>query len=204
MPTSTLPLARQRATNDARHLMRYLKFKAGTDPAEIAKQDHVNVKQVKESIRQMEAFESLNSDGQIQLAVRDLIRTTIPKVKETLDGLLAATNTIERPNAKTGGVDRTYEPDKITRLEAVKVFGTLYGSTQPKTPGVAVQVNQHNTQQNATLSAAETTEERMRRLKAAAAQHNLLPPVVTGVPDAIDKGFDPDDERGDDDGEDED
>ena len=66
-------------------------------------------------------------------------------------------------------------PDKITRLEAVKVFGTLYASTQPKTPGVSVQVSQQNHNQTAVLSSAETTEERMRRLRAQAAAHNFCP-----------------------------
>lgn len=199
MPTAVKTLSRQRASNDARHLMRYLKSKANVPLEDIARADHISVKQVKESIRQMEAFESLNSEGHLQLAVRDMIRVTIPKVQETLDGLLAATNTVDRKNPRTGLMEPVQEPDKITRTEAVKVFGTLYASTQPKTPGVAVQVNQqNNNHQSATLSSSETTEERMRRLKAQAAQHNLLPPVVTGTPEIIDRGFDPDDDEGDD------
>ena len=183
--------------------MRYLKSKANVPLEDIARADHISVKQVKESIRQMEAFESMNSEGQLQLAVRDMIRVTIPKVKETLDGLLEATNTVEQKDKRTGLMEPVSVPDKITRLEAVKVFGTLYASTQPKIPGVSVQVSQQNHNQTAVLSSAETTEERMRRLQNAAAQHNLLPPVVTGVPESIDKGFDPDEEGGNDDDDDE-
>lgn len=183
--------------------MRYLKSKANVPLEDIARADHISVKQVKESIRQMEAFESLNSEGHLQLAVRDMIRVTIPKVQETLDGLLTATNTVEEKNKRTGLMEPVNIPDKITRLEAVKVFGTLYASTQPKTPGVSVQVSQQNHNQTAVLSSAETTEERMRRLRAQAAAHNLLPPVVAGVPEEIDKGFDPDD-KGNDSDDDED
>lgn len=178
--------------------MRYLKSKANISVEDIAKADRVTVKTVKESIRDMEAFETLNSEGQISLVVRDMIRITIPIVTETLHGLLGATNTVERKNPKTGQVEYVGEPDKITRTEAVKVFKGLYESTLPKAPGVNVQVSQQNHNQTAVLSSAETTEERMRRLKRQASEHNLLPPVVVGTPLEIDKGFDPDDDDGDD------
>jgi Winged helix-turn-helix DNA-binding len=202
MPGSAKTLSRMRARDDARHLLRYLKSKANISVQDIAKSEHVSVKTVQQSIRDMEAFESLNSEGQVLLAVRDLVRTTIPQVKETIYGLLTATNTVERKNEKTGLKEYVQEPDKITRQEAVKVFTSIVGSIQPKGPGVNVQVNQQNHNQTAVLSSAETTEERMRRLKAKAAEHNLLPPVVVGTPEAIDKGFDPDDDEGDDGDED--
>ena len=89
------------------------------------------------------------------------------------------------------------EPDKITRTEAVKVFGTLYATTQPKVPGVNVQVSQQNHNQTAVLSSSETVEERMKRLRAKQAEHNLLPPVTVAVPDFIDEGRRPDDYGGD-------
>ena len=202
MPTAVKTLSRQRASNDARHLMRYLKSKANVPLEDIARADHISVKQVKESIRQMEAFESLNSEGHLQLAVRDMIRVTIPKVQETLDGLLAATNTVDRKNPRTGLMEPVQEPDKITRTEAVKVFGTLYATTQPKVPGVNVQVSQQNHNQTAVLSSSETVEERMKRLRAKQAEHNLLPPVTVAVPDFIDEGRRPDDYDGGEDEED--
>jgi len=198
MPAALKTLSRQRASNDARHLMRYLKSKANISVEDIAKADHVTVKTVRESIREMEAFETLNSEGQVSLAVRDMIRTTIPIVTETLHGLLSATNTVEIKNPKTGLMEPVSQPDKITRTEAVKVFKGLYESTLPKGPGVSVQVSQNNHNQTAVLSSAETVEERMKRLRQQAAEHNLLPPVVAGVPEVIDKGFDPDDEGNDD------
>ena len=102
MPTAVKTLSRQRASNDARHLMRYLKSKANVPLEDIARADHISVKQVKESIRQMEAFESMNSEGQLQLAVRDMIRVTIPKVQETLDGLLTP-RTLWRRKTKEQG-----------------------------------------------------------------------------------------------------
>jgi hypothetical protein len=156
---------------------------------------------VKESIREMEAIEMLNSEGQISLAVRDMVRKTIPLVGETVNGLLTATNIVEIKNPKTGLMEPTVQPDKITRIEAVKLVRGMYEATLPKTPAVEVKVNQSNTNQTAVLSSCETTEERIRRLKKQAAEFNLLPPLVTGTPVAIDKGFDPDDE-GNDDGDD--
>ena len=72
---------------------------------------------------------------------------------------------------------------------------------QPKGPGVAVQVNNNN-QPTVNLGTTETTEERMKRLRAQAQAHNLLPPTVTAVPDHIDQGEDaPDDEHDEDDNE---
>jgi hypothetical protein len=198
MPTAVKTLSRQRASNDARHLMRYLKSKANVPLEDIARADHISVKQVKESIRQMAAFESINSEGHVQLLVRDMVRVTLPKVQQAIEGLLEATNTVEQKNQRTGLMEYTNVPDKITRLDAVKVYTGLLATTQPKVPGVNVQVSQQNHNQTAVLSSAETTEERMRRLRAQAAAHNLLPPVVAGVPEEIDKGFDPDDEGGDD------
>lgn len=200
MPSAVKTLSRQRASTDARHMMRYLRAKSGISPEAIAKSENVSVKTVKESIRNMEAFEMLNSEGQVSLAVRDMIRVTIPLVGETVHGLLTATNTIERKNATTGGVEYINEPDKITRTEAVKLFKGLYETTLPKTPAVALQVNQqNNNNQSTSLSSAETTEERIRRLKKQQQEFNLLPPVVTGTPEAIDKGFDPDEDDGEDD-----
>ena len=176
---------------DARHLMRYLQSKAGVSPETIAQAEHISLKVVKQSIRDMERYESANSEGQLSLAVRDLIISTLPQAKATLEGLLEATNTIERPNAKTGGKDYIKEPDKITRLEALKVLNGMVMSTQPKVPMLQQNITQTN--QTAVLSSAETPEERIRRLRKQASEHNLLPPVVAAVPKFIDEGIKPDD-----------
>ena len=198
MPSKTTrPLSKIKATNDARHLMRFLKAKSGTDPADIAKSEKVSIQAVKDSIKKYEAYTSFNSDGQMQLAVRDLIISTIPQAKQTIQGLLTSTTVVRRKNKKTGLEEDVVVDDKTTQLEAMRVVTGLITTTQPKGPAVAVNVQQNN--QTAVLSSAETTEERMRRLKAQAAQHNLLPPVVTGVPVSIDAGIDPDDSDDEDD-----
>jgi DNA-binding IscR family transcriptional regulator len=194
MPTAVKTLSRQRASNDARHLMRYLKSKANVPLEDIARADHISVKQVKESIRQMAAFESINSEGHVQLLVRDMVRVTLPKVQQAIEGLLEATNTVEQKNQRTGLMEYTNVPDKITRLDAVKVYTGLLATTQPKVPGVNVQVSQQNHNQTAVLSSTETNEERLRRLRAMQAEHNLLPPVVIGTPKNIDAGYDPDED----------
>lgn len=191
---------------DGRHLMRYLKRKAGQTPEEIAKSEKVSPRAVYDSIRKIEIHETKNSEGQLQLAVRDLIISSIPQAKETLHGLLTATETIEVKDSNTGKTKRVEMPDKTTRLEAMRVVKSLVETTQPKGPAVAVQVNQTNQTAQIAAKGGETFEERMRRLRSSAAQHNLLPPEVAAVPKAIDDG-DEDDLTGndeeDEDGDDE-
>jgi hypothetical protein len=197
--TAPKTLSRVKAQADARHLMRYLNSKAGIPLIELAKRENVSVKTIQESIRTMEAYESRNSEGQLQLAVRDMIISLAPQAKESLSGLMLATTTVEKTNPKTGQKEYISEPDKITRLESLKVYNGMVAAAQPKVSPVSLSVSQNNNNQTAVLSAAETTEERLRRLKASAAEHNLLPPVVIGVPETIDRGFDPDEDQDEDD-----
>ena len=201
---ASVSLSRRKGTRDPRHLMRYLKAKAGITPQEIAKSEHVTLRRVQDSIKEIEAYEHQNSDGQLQLAVRDLVISTIPTAKDTINGLLTATTTIEQVNAKTGLKEFVKVEDKTTRLEGARLVKDLVIGMQPKQPAVAVNVNQTN--QTANIGSAETVEERMRRLRARAQEHNLLPPKVAAVPQAIDAGLDDDDviDGDDDEGGDED
>ena len=200
--SSSVSVSRRRGTRDPRHLMRYLKAKAGIDPKEIAKSEHKSLRRVQDSIKMIEAYEHQNDEGQLQLAVRDLVISVIPTAKETMIGLLTATTTVRTPNAKTGKVDTYREEDKTTRLEAARLVKDLAIGMQPKQPAVAVNVNQTN--QTANIGSAETLEERLRRLRSKAQEHNLLPPEVAAVPAAIDSGLDDDDVIEGDDEEDED
>lgn len=191
----TKSLLKPQAMRDARHLMRYLKAKAGVDAKEIAKSERVSLQTVNESIKSIEMYEQQNTEGQLQLAVRDLVISTIPQAKETIHGLLTATELVLKKNLKTGKEEHVTVEDKTTRLEGARLVRDLVAAVQPKGPGVAVQVNNNN-QPTIQLGSAETTEERMKRLRAQAQAHNLLPPQVTAVPDYIDQGEDsPDDEH---------
>ena len=136
---STAPASR--SGRDARHLMRYLKAKAGLSPVEIAKSEHVSIKTVNDSIQAIERYEQQNTEGQLQLAVRDLVISTIPQAKETLHGLLTATETVMKKNLKTGKDEYVTVEDKTTRLEGTRLVRDLVIGMQPKGPGVAVQVN---------------------------------------------------------------
>jgi hypothetical protein len=188
-------VSRNQGGRDSRHLMRYLKAKAGLDPKEIAHSEHVSIATVKDSIQRIEAYENQNSEGQLQLAVRDLVISVVPQAKDTIQGLLTATELVEAKNLKTGLQEHIRVEDKVTRLEAGRLVKDLIIGLQPKGPGVAVQVNNNN-QPSVNIGSAETTEERMKRLRAQAQAHNLLAPVVTAVPDHIDQGEDsPDDEH---------
>lgn len=203
--SSSVSLSRRKGTRDPRHLMRYLKAKAGITPQEIAKSEHVTLRRVRDSIKEIEAYEHQNSDGQLQLAVRDLVISTIPTAKDTINGLLTATTTIERVNAKTGLKEFVKVEDKTTRLEGARLVKDLVIGMQPKQPAVAVNVNQTN--QTANIGTAETLEERMRRLRSKAQAHNLLPPEVSAVPVSIDQkiqdddGYDGDEDEEEEDGE---
>jgi hypothetical protein len=191
--------------------MRYLKAKAyeatGSSiekaALEISKSEHVSIATVLESIKGIEAYEQQNTEGQLQLAVRDLIISAIPQAKETLNGLLTATELVEKKNLKTGLQEHIMVEDKTTRLEGMRLVVSMASALQPKGPGVAVQVNNNN-QPSVNMGSAETTEERMRRLRAQAQAHNLLPAQVAAVPDYIDQGEDsPGDEHEEDEDEEE-
>lgn len=180
--------------DDPRHLLRFLKAQAvgGSEDAAataIAKSERVSVETVKKSIREVDAFRQRNDRAQFDLALRDLVISVVPQAKETLHGLLAATELVEIKDHKTGKVSVREMDDKTTRLEAVRVVNSLVNTLQPKVPMIAQTIEQHN--QTAQLNTGtETNEERMRRLRQKAQEHNLLPPEVAGVPKYLDEGED--------------
>lgn len=179
---------------DARHLMRYLKAKAGVDPSAIAKSEKVSLSTVVDSIRTIEVYEQQNSEGQLQLAVRDLVISTIPQAKNTINGLLTATEIVMKKNLKTGKDEYVTVEDKTTRLEGARLVRDLVIGMQPKGPMVAIQNNQ-NSQPVIQMGSAETVEERMKRLRKKAQEFNLLPAETAAVPEWVDSGDDaPDDE----------
>jgi hypothetical protein len=186
----------KRGKTDARHLMRYIKSKV-MDPAAIAKAEHVTLATVMESIRSIEVYEQQNTEGQMQLAVRDLVISTIPQAKETINGLLTSTELVMKKNLKTGKDEYVTVEDKTTRLEGARLVRDLIVGLQPKGPGVVVNANQTN--QTANIGSAETYEERLRRLREKVKEFNLLPAEVTAVPDSIDAPDNDDDGDGDDD-----
>lgn len=188
-------LVRRESLEDPRHLMRYLKFHAlaGTESeriAEIAKIEHVSFETIRISVHKIERYRGANSQPEMEFAIRDLVISAIPKAKETLDGLLGATEFVEVGDDKRGRKRIRKQEDKTTRLEAMKIVNSLIGSVQPKQPPITVNNNQTN--QTATvISTAETPEERLRRLRAKHAEANALPPEVVGVPEYIDQDIEP-------------
>lgn len=202
-------VARPHNLSDPRHLMRFLKAEAlsGTEAekvAAIAKAEGVSAATVRESIRTISRYRAQNSTLELDLAIRDLAISAVPKAKETLQGLLGAMEMVEVPDQKTGGKKVIQVEDKTTRIEAMRLVNQLIANLQPKQAPVEVNVSQTN-QVATNLSSAETMEERLRRLRRQATEHNLLPPEVSAVPDAVDAGgsiIDAEDD--DDEGEDED
>lgn len=199
------PYRNRSSVKDPRHLVRFLKSEGGMTPEEIARAEGVSAKTVRESITQIQIFRGQNSTAQMDFAMRDIVVSAAPRVKETLHGLLTATEMVEVRDAKTGNVKVKVVEDKTTRLEAVKVFNTIAQTMQPKTPATSVNVQQ-NTQIANISDSTETTEERFRKLAAKAAAQSALPPEVAGVPEHIDAGEDADDgdDEDDDDEDDED
>jgi hypothetical protein len=198
-------LATRRQVQDARHLMRYLRFKASGDMAAIAKSERVSVETVRQSVAQIERLEAMNQDDQVKLSVNGLIRNLVPQAEVTINGLLNATTIMSLKNKKTGMMEDVLVEDKTTRLEAGRLVKDLIVAVQPKAPPVSVSVSQTN--QVAQIGSSETTEERFARLRQKAAEHNLLPAEVAGVPVSIDQkgdSEDDDDSEEESDGEEED
>lgn len=189
------------------HLMRYMKYQAlpGSHEeriAALAKTEKVSVNQVKQSIRRIEMYRAGTTSAEMEFAVRDIVVSAAPKAKQTLIGLMDATELVEITDPKTNRKKVVKQPDKTTRIEGVRLMNDLIGKMQPKGP--LVEVNNTQTNQVANLSAAETTEERMSRLRKQAQEHNLLPPEVAAVPAHIDQDMDVEDDDEEDEEEDED
>lgn len=195
-----------KSLTDPRHMLRFLKSEAGVTPAEIAKAEGVSQETVRRSIKDMEEYRLLNTTGEVDFAVRDAVRQLMPTVRDTMHGLLTATEIVEVTDKKSGTKKEVLMPDKTTRLEAVKVAKSLVEVLTPKGPQVAVQLTNNNANVQATNTAAETTEERLRRLRKQAREFDALPAQVAAVPEYIDAGEDADDddddeEEGDEDGD---
>lgn len=182
---------RRRSLTDPRHLLRFLKNEAHIPVEDIAKTERVSVRTVRDSIEMVEGYRTQNSTAEVDFAIRSLIIGAMPQAGETLDGLLTATELVEDGDAKTGRKRRIRQEDKTTRLEALRVVTQLVGTIQPKGPAVVANLTQTN--QTAVISSAEGYEERLRRLRQRAQEHNALPPEVTAVPVSVDQEMDDDD-----------
>jgi hypothetical protein len=186
---------------DPRHLMRFVKFQAltGTEPERlkaIAKSESVSVQTVKDSVRHIQMYKEQGANSQVELQMNHSLIKIMPAFEDGMVGLLTATELVEVNDAKTGTKKVVKQDDKTTRLEASRIVKDIIVAKQPKAPIAEVNVNQTN--QVANLSTAETTEERMDRLRAKAAAENLLPAEVTAVPGYLDRDESPDDSDEDD------
>jgi hypothetical protein len=189
---------KQGSVSDPRHYMRFLKAQAipGTEEerfAAIAKQEKVTVETVRDSVRRVEQYRGRNTQVEMEFGMRDLVISAIPQAKQTLHGLLTATEMVEVNSSKEGKKKVVKQEDKTTRLEAMRLVGTLASTVMPKAPLAEVNVSQTN--QVANLTAAETMEERLDRLRNKIREANQLPPEVAAVPKNIDKDEDAEDEE---------
>ena len=186
-----------RNMRDPRHLMRFVKFQAltGSDGERlkaIAKSEGVSVITVKDSVRQIQMYREQNQTLNVDLRINESILRVMPAFETSMAGLLEATELVEVNDAKTGTKKVVTQEDKTTRLEASRIVKDIIVAKQPKAPLVENHLSQTN--QVANLSACETTEERMDRLRKKAAEENLLPAEVAAVPGYLDRDEDPDDD----------
>jgi Bacterial regulatory proteins, lacI family len=201
MATRSLQLRRKNSLADPRHLMRFLKSQVpGMTLDEIAKAEGVSVATVSASINQIDSYRNANSQGEMELAIRNIMISVAPQATETIRGLLTATEQVQIPDPRTGKNRIVRQDDKTTRLEASRLVKDMIIGMQPKGPAVEVNVKQTN--QTANISSAETNEERMQRLRKQAQEFNQLPPEVAAVPASIDAGGDAEIINADDDDED--
>ena len=187
---SSTALARSHNMRDPRHLMRFVKFQAltGTDAERlkaIAKSEGVSVDTVKTSIRQIEAYNNQNASGRVDLRLNESILRVMPAFENSMVGLLEATELIEINDTNTGTKKVVEQDDKTTRLEASRIVKDIIVAKQPKVPLIENNVTQTN--QVATLSAAETYEERLARLRRQAQEANMLPAETIAIPESLDK-----------------
>ena len=196
-----------RNMRDPRHLMRFVKFQAltGTDAERlkaIAKSEGVGVETIKDSVRQIQLYREQNATLNVDLRINESILRVMPAFEDSMAGLLTATELVEINDAKTGKKKVVTQEDKTTRLEASRIVKDIIVAKQPKGPVAEINVTQTN--QVATLSVAETTEERMDRLRKRAAAENLLPAEIAAVPMSLDRDKESDGRDSGDDDEDDD
>lgn len=172
------------------------------DVGSIAKSERVTEKTVRESIAQVELHRKRNTGFEMDLALRNVVIESAPQVKETLNGLLTATELVEQKDEKTGKVKVVKVEDKTTRIEATRLFTSLVTAVQPKVPTIQNNVSSNAQAAATTVTASETNEERFRRLQEKVKAFNALPPKVAAVPEYIDAGEDADDGEEDEDEED--
>ena len=181
-----------RNMRDPRHLMRFVKFQAltGTETERltaIAKSEGVSASTVRESVRQIQSYREQNATLNVDLRINESILRVMPAFETSMSGLLTATELVEISDGKTGKKKVVTQEDKTTRLEASRIVKDIIVAKQPKAPLVENNLNQSNKVQVATLSVAETTEERMDRLRRKAAEENLLPAETAAVPGYLDR-----------------
>ena len=198
-------IRRRNQSAEALHLIRYAQFSAsqGSDEERIslvAKQNGVSIQSVRTSIRKVQESKIRCSTEMMETSIRDVVVSTMPALRDTIERMLSAKQIIEVPDARTGRRKAIEVDDKTVQLEAVKASISLISAVQPKAPPVAVNVNQNNL---TSLSSAETMEERMSRLRRQAEEENRRPPEIAGVPDSIDRDEYPDEDEDEDDFEDE-
>jgi len=179
--------------SDPRHLMRFLKRERGDTDQDIAAEEHVSVATVRNSIKEVRIFRQVNSQTEMDIAIRNVVIETAPKMKRTLDRLLNAKNIVRVKNSKTGKEEDIQVDDKSTQLDASRVVKELMIGLQPKSPVAVVNNNQQNNNATVVMSKAETTEERLARLRKKAAEANLLPAETAAVPDHLDRDETPED-----------
>jgi hypothetical protein len=182
---------------DPRHLMRLVKFQAltGTEAERlkaVAKSEGVSMETIKDSVRKMQSYQEQNKTFHVDLRINESIMKVMPAFEDSVVGLLTATELVEVNDITTGKKKVIKQDDKTTRLEASRIVKDIIVSKQPKGPVAEINVNQTN--QVANLSAAETTEERMDRLRKKAAEENLLPAETAAVPEYLDRDEDPEEE----------
>lgn len=183
---------------DPRHLMRFVKFQAlsGSESERItaiAAAEHVSKEAVRQSVKEIERYRQQNTREEFDRNVIASLQNVMPVFEQSMVGLLTAEELVEVGDGKAGKKKIIKQPDKTTRLEASRVVKDIIVGTQPRGPMVELTNNQ--TTQVANLSAAETNEERMDRLRRQIAEANQLPSETRAVPDYLDRDEEPDDEE---------
>jgi len=166
------------------HYMRYLRKDRGESVRDIARSEGVTQRAVEKSVRMVEMHRSLYSAQNLNVTVTSMLMGNAGNVDQTLRRMFDAKEYIERKNPD-GSSELIPIDDKLVQLEAVKVYGKLLDSMQPKGSGMTVKVQQNNANQTvATTGKAGGYEDMLHSILKNVGNYNQLPSETGDVIEA--------------------
>lgn len=166
------------------HYMRYMRKDHGETVQQIARSEGVTTRAIEKSIRQIELHRSVYSMQNLNTSLTGMLMSNVDNVDKTMRRMFEAKEYVEQ-KLPTGEVEFIPVDDKTIQLEAVKVYGKLLESMQPKGGGMTVKVQQNNANQAvATSGKVGGYEEMLHSILKNVDNYNQLPSQTGDVIEA--------------------